>query len=81
MIFGNWGVFIIYLIRSCIVTQIALVGGIPFSVVLPKVPESINANAMTSAELHAKLDKGYEDIDKGNVVDASDAFAKFREKH
>lgn len=61
--------------------QIALVGGIPFSVVLPKVPESINADTMTSAELHAKLDKGYEDIDKGNVVDAADAFAKFREKH
>lgn len=61
--------------------QIALVGGIPFSVVLPKVPESINADTMTSAELHAKLDKGYEDIDKGNVVDAADAFAKFRETH
>lgn len=45
------------------------------------MPESINADTMTSAELHAKLDKGYEDIDKGNVVDAADAFAKFREKH
>lgn len=61
--------------------QIALVGGIPFSVVLLKVPESINADKMTSAELHAKLDKGYEDIDKGNVVDAADAFVKFRETH
>lgn len=61
--------------------QIALVGGIPFSIVLPKVPESVNADAMTSAELHAKLNKGYEDIDKGNVVDAAEAFANFREKH
>ena len=62
-------------------TQIALVGGIPFSVVLPKTASSINADEMTSAELRAKLDKGYADIEKGNVVDAAEAFVKFRERH
>lgn len=61
--------------------QITLVGGIPFSVILPKPDKSINADEMTSAELHTKLDKGFEDIEKGNVVNAAEAFAKFRETH
>lgn len=61
--------------------QITLVGGIPFSVILPKPDKSISADEMTSAELHTKLDKGFEDIEKGNVVNAAEAFAKFRETH
>lgn len=61
--------------------QIALVGGIPFSVVLPKTANSVNADAMTITELQDKLDKGYTDIEKGNVVDAASAFVKFRERH
>ena len=59
--------------------QISLVGGIPFSVVLPKSSVSTNADAMTVEELHAKLDKGYADIEAGNVEDAASAFARFRE--
>ena len=61
--------------------QIVLVGGIPFSVVLPKAANSVNADAMTTTELQDKLDKGYVDIEKGNVVDAASAFAEFRERH
>lgn len=61
--------------------QISLVGGIPFAVVLPKTASSVNANAMTKEELHAKLDKGYSDFVQGNVQDASTAFTKFRERH
>ena len=61
--------------------QITLVGGIPFSVVLPKPDKVINADEMTSEELHAKLEKGYKDIEKGNVVSAAEAFEKFREIH
>lgn len=61
--------------------QISLVGGIPFSVVLPKVGSSVNTDLMTTDELHAKLDKGYSDIEMGNVEDAASAFARFREKH
>ena len=38
--------------------QISLTGGIPFSVSLPKTPASINADLMTTEELHAKLQKG-----------------------
>ncbi len=59
--------------------QISLTGGIPFSVTLPKVPDTINADLMTPTELHVKLQKGYDDIEAGNVQDAAGAFAKFRE--
>ena len=48
--------------------QISLVGGIPFSIVLPKAANS-------------KLEKGYADIEKGNVEDAASAFVAFRERH
>lgn len=61
--------------------QISLTGGIPFAVTLPKVPDEINADLMTNEQLHAKLMKGYDDIEAGRVHNAEDAFAKFREKH
>ena len=61
--------------------QIALTGGIPFAVTLPKAPESVNADGMTNDELKAKLLKGYDDIDAVNVHDAETAFEKFRENH
>ena len=47
--------------------QISLVGGIPFSVVLPKVASSVNADMMSVSQIHQKLEKGYADIEKGNV--------------
>ena len=61
--------------------QISLVGGIPFSVVLPKAERTINADMMTTAEIRSKLEKGYADIEQGNVEDAAEAFRKFREMH
>ena len=61
--------------------QIAMVGGIPFAVTLPKAPVTINADLMTTDDIHAKLKEGYSDIEKGNVQDASAAFRKFRETH
>lgn len=61
--------------------QIALVGGIPFSIVLPKAPGSVNADMMSVAQIHEKLEKGYADIEKGNTTDAATAFAAFRERH
>ena len=42
--------------------QIYLTGGIPFSVSLPKVPDSINADLMDSDEIYEKLLKGYADV-------------------
>ena len=41
--------------------QISLTGGIPFAITLPKVPDTINADQMTTEEFHAKLEKGYEE--------------------
>ena len=61
--------------------QIFLTGGIPFAITLPKVPDTINSDLMTTRELHAKLQKGYDDIEAGNVQNANSAFAKFRERH
>lgn len=61
--------------------QISLTGGIPFTVTLPKAPDTINADLMTTIEVHDKLQKGYEDIESGNVQNATSAFAKFRENH
>ncbi len=61
--------------------QIYLTGGIPFALTLPKAPAAINADLMTARELHAKLQKGYGDIEAGNLQNAKEAFAKFRENH
>ena len=59
--------------------QISLTGGIPFSVTLPKAPVSVNADLMTTDEINAKLNKGYNDMEKGNFQEAAAAFKKFRE--
>lgn len=61
--------------------QINLTGGIPFSIELPKAPDEINAELMTDAELHDKLQKGYDDIKAGRVADASEAFNLIKDKH
>lgn len=61
--------------------QISLTGGIPFSVTLPKAPQSLNMDVMSAEEIHSKLQEGYEDVKAGRVQDAASAFAKFREKH
>lgn len=61
--------------------QISLVGGIPFSIVLPKAANSVNADMMSVTQIHQKLEKGYADIEKGNVEDAASAFVAFRERH
>ena len=61
--------------------QISLTGGIPFAVTLPKAPSSLNADLMTTEEIHKKLQEGYDDIHAGRVQDAVSVFAKFRESH
>ena len=61
--------------------QISLVGGIPFPIVLPKAANSVNADMMSVTQIHQKLEKGYADIEKGNVEDVANAFVAFRERH
>ncbi|MBR2549869.1 MAG: type II toxin-antitoxin system RelB/DinJ family antitoxin [Clostridiales bacterium] len=61
--------------------QISLTGGIPFPVTIPKAPESINMDLMTSSEIHSKLDKGYQSAVSGRTYDAETAFEAFRKEH
>ena len=60
--------------------QIILNRGLPFEVKIPTA-KSVNVAELTEAELNAELEKGYADIEKGNVENAANAFAAFREKH
>ena len=41
----------------------------------------MNADMMSVSQIHQKLENGYAGIEKGNVEDAANAFAAFREKH
>lgn len=61
--------------------QIVLGGGIPFSVTLPKPPADIDATQMAEVQLHAKLQRGYDDYKAGRTQNAAEAFEKFREIH
>lgn len=61
--------------------QIYLTGGIPFSVTLPKAAKSINAELMSDEQLYNTLQRGYSDIEAGNVQDAKTAFITFKENH
>lgn len=61
--------------------QVALTGGIPFSISLPEAPFSINADVMTAEQVRSKLAVGYEDMLDGNVKDADAVFSAFREAH
>ena len=58
--------------------QIALVGGIPFPVTLPKAPASVDADRMTHAELAEKLKVGIADADAGRTRHAAEAFREHR---
>ena len=61
-------------------TQIYLVGVIPFLIKIPKAPESIDTTRMTSDEIHEKLNQVYNDYLEGKTHKVSTVFKKFREK-
>ena len=61
--------------------QIVLVGGIPFPVTLPNVPEDIDTTGMTDEQIHARIQRGYESYKDGRTQNAAAAFEKFRESH
>ena len=61
--------------------QVALTGGIPFDVSLPKANPSVNADAMSAKQLREQLQAGYADMQSGNTQDAVAAFERFREAH
>ena len=41
----------------------------------------MNADMMSATQIHQRLEKGYADIEKGNVEDTASAFVAFRERH
>ena len=59
--------------------QVALTGGIPFAITLPKAPDGINADLMTAPQIRNLLDEGLADVASGRVRSAREAFAGFRE--
>ena len=61
--------------------QVVLVGGIPFSVTVPKPSADIDASQMNESQIHTKLQRGYDDYKSGRTQDARIAFSKFRETH
>lgn len=61
--------------------QVTLTGGIPFAVTLPKAPDSINMDMMSSSQIRDKLSEGLSDIDNGRIQPAREVFERFKEGH
>ena len=59
--------------------QVTLTGGIPFAVTLPKVPDSINMDMMSTSQIRDKQSEGLSDIDNGRIQPAREVFARFKE--
>ena len=59
--------------------QVTLTGGIPFVVTLPKAPDSINADMMSSSQIRNKLNEGLTDINNGRMGPAREVFTRFRD--
>jgi len=57
--------------------QVILRHGMPFDVTLPSV-HPLDIFMLTEDEFHAELEKGYADIQKGNVLPAKEAFTSLR---
>ena len=57
--------------------QVILHRGIPFDVTLP-VSQPLDRSMLTEEEFHAELEKGYADIESGNVIPAKEAFTSLR---
>ena len=77
----NDGCVTLYAIGGVFTWKNQRLGGIPFSVTLPKALESVNADLMSQDELRRKLQKGLYDAENGNVRLAAKAFDEFRENH
>jgi len=57
--------------------QIIIHRGIPFDVTLPSLPP-LDISLLNEDELQSELEKGYSDIEKGNVSSAKEAFTSLR---
>ena len=64
------------------IKQIALTGGIPFLISLPKAPNSVNIDMMNVGQIRNKIDEGLSDIESGRELPAREAFEQFKKgKH
>ena len=57
--------------------QVILCRGLPFDITLPPLTP-VDISMITEDEFHSELEKGYADIEKGNVLSAGEAFASLR---
>ena len=62
---------------SMFLKQVILRRGLPFDVSLPAL-QPLDISTLSEDEFHAELEKGYADIEKGNVLPAKEAFASLR---
>lgn len=60
--------------------QVSLTGGIPFRVVLPEAPRSIDVDSMTDRQLFEALSRGLQEAEDDKGIDASVAFSRLREE-
>lgn len=60
--------------------QVSLTGGIPFRVVLPEAPRSVDAGSMTDEQLRDALLRGLLEVERGEGTEASVAFSQMREE-
>ena len=58
--------------------QISLVGGIPFPVMVRQAPDRVNAEIMSALAIREKMQRGLDDVEKGNVRDIEEIM-KLRE--
>ena len=60
--------------------QIALTGGIPFPVTLPKTADRVNTDELNVKYIRNMLDEGLIDIEAGKERPAREVFAQARER-
>lgn len=60
--------------------QITIVGGIPFSIRMAPVPDTMNADMMSAEEINQSLEAGYQDAISGHTRDADAVFADLRKQ-
>ena len=58
--------------------QIVLQRGLPFEIKLPQSGKPVDMTAMTREQLHAELQKGYDDVAAGRSKPAKQVFDEIR---
>lgn len=58
--------------------QISMTGGIPFDVILPKAPNTLNMDTMSVEQIYAEIEKGIDDMKAGRVMEANEVLERFK---